>query len=43
MISRIIDETPFISDLQKKFYKTMLIERILDFSYKKLIKYEDFV
>ena len=35
----IINETPFISDLQKNFYKTMLRERkerILDFSYNKL-------
>ena len=39
----IVDETPFISDLQKEFYKTMLRERkerILDFSYKKLCKRE---
>ena len=39
MICKIVDETPFISDLQKKFYKTMLRERkerILDFSYQKL-------
>ncbi len=38
-IYKIIDETPFISDLQKDFYKTMLRERkerILDFSYQKL-------
>ena len=35
----IVDETPFISDLQKEFYRTMLRERkerILDFSYHKL-------
>ena len=34
-IGRIIDETPFISDLQKNFYKTMIGERktrILDYS-----------
>lgn len=38
-IEKIVDETPFISNLQKKFYKTMLQERkerILDFSYQKL-------
>lgn len=37
-ISSIIDETPYITDLQKRFYKTMLIERkkkILDFSLNK--------
>lgn len=42
-IYRIVDETPFISDLQMEFYKTMLRERkerILDFSYQKLIKHE---
>lgn len=42
-IYKIVDETPFISDLQKDFYKTILRERkerILDFSYKKLCKYE---
>lgn len=42
-INKIIDETPFISDLQKNFYKTMLYERkekILDFSYQKLQKRE---
>ncbi len=35
----IVDEIPFISDLQKEFYRTMLRERkerILDFSYHKL-------
>lgn len=40
---QIVDETPFISDLQKEFYKTMLRERkerILDFSYQKLRKRE---
>lgn len=38
-INEIVEETPFISDLQKTFYKTMLKERkerILDFSYQKL-------
>ena len=42
-IFRIVDETPFISDLQKQFYKTMLQtrkERILDFSMEKLLKRE---
>ena len=42
-IYRIVDETPFISDLQREFYKTMLRERkerILDFSYQKLRKRE---
>ena len=40
-INRIIDEPPIISDLQKEFYKTMLWERkerILDFSYQKLLQ-----
>lgn len=44
-ICKIVDETPFISDLQKEFYKTMLRERkerILDFSYQKLCKRERF-
>ncbi|MBQ6733369.1 MAG: hypothetical protein IJR00_00355 [Lachnospiraceae bacterium] len=38
-IKTIIDETPFLSDLQRQFYLTMLKERkkrILDFSLKKL-------
>lgn len=38
-IFTIIDETPFASDLQKQFYKTMLQarkERILDFSMQKI-------
>lgn len=38
-INAIVDETPYISELQKKFYKTMLAERkerILDFSLKRL-------
>lgn len=42
-INKIIDEIPFISDLQKNFYKTMLCERkekILDFSYQKFQKRE---
>lgn len=42
-IYKIVDETPFISNLQKEFYKTMLRERkekILDFSYQKLCKHE---
>ena len=40
-IYKIIDETPFISNLQKSFYKVMLQERkerILDFSHFKLCK-----
>ena len=40
-VDKIVDKTPFISDLQRKFYKTLLIERkerILDFSYQKLRK-----
>lgn len=44
-IEEIVDQTPFISDLQKRFYKTMLRERkerILDFSYQKLRKRERF-
>ncbi|MGM9600613.1 MAG: HipA domain-containing protein [Faecousia sp.] len=42
-IYRIVDETPFISDLQKDFYKTILRERkerILVFSYQTLRKRE---
>ena len=42
-ICRIIDETPGLSDIQKKFYAGMLSarkERILDFSFKKLKKLE---
>lgn len=42
-IYEIIDETPFISALQKEFHKTMLQERkerILDFSYQKLCEHE---
>lgn len=40
-IKAVIDETPFISNLQKKFYTTMLTERkarILDFSLTSLEK-----
>lgn len=40
-IEKIIEETPFISDLQKNFYLTMLAERkvhILDFSLRALNK-----
>lgn len=42
-IDALIDETPFINDLQRNFYKTMLHERnerILDFSRKRLRKRE---
>ena len=42
-IYKIVEETPFVSDLQKEFYKTMLRERkerILDFSYQKLKRLE---
>lgn len=42
-INAIVDDAPFISDLQKTFYKTMLKERkkhILDFSYQKLCSQE---
>lgn len=42
-INRIVDETPYISEFQKDFYKTMLAkrkEKILDFSLKKLRKLE---
>ncbi len=38
-ISKLIEETPFISELQKEFYQTMLRERkekILDYSLQKL-------
>jgi hypothetical protein len=38
-VNTLIDETPFIGDLQKEFYKTILRarkERILDFSLQKL-------
>lgn len=40
-IQQMIEETPFVSDLQKRFYKTMLTERkarILDFSLARLAK-----
>lgn len=39
-INKIVDDTPYTTDLQKRFYKTMLAERkslILDFSLKKLL------
>lgn len=42
-INNIVEETPYITDLQKTFYKTMLAQRkekILDFSYDKLRKFE---
>jgi hypothetical protein len=42
-IDLLIDETPFISDLQKRFYQTMLAERkekILDRSLQKIRKKE---
>ena len=42
-ICRMVDETPFITDLQKQFYKTMLTERkkcILDYALKLLKKRE---
>lgn len=38
-----IDTTPFVSDLQKEFYKTMILERktkIIDHSYDKRMKTE---
>ena len=37
-INHIIERTPFITDLQKQFYRTMLAkrkEKILDYAYKK--------
>lgn len=40
-INKIIDETPFITELQKSFYKLMLHkrkERIIDYSLNKLIR-----
>lgn len=42
-INEMIDETPYITELQKTFYKTMLAQRkekILDFSLKKLRRRE---
>lgn len=42
-INKIIDETPFIDDIQKKFFKYILQsrkERIIDFSLNKLKKHE---
>ena len=35
----LVNETPYIGDLQKEFYRTMLVERkekILDYSLQKL-------
>lgn len=40
-INRIIDETPYISDIRKEFYKTMIVARkelILDRSIEELLK-----
>lgn len=40
-IKKIIDEIPILSELQKEFYNTMLIERkhiILDETYNKLVE-----
>ena len=40
-IKRIVEETPFISELQKEFYITMLSKRkemILDYAYNKLVR-----
>lgn len=40
-IFNVIEKTPFISDLQKEFYRTMLMarkERILDYSIKRIFK-----
>lgn len=42
-LRELVDSTPFISDLQKEFYRTLLSERkerILDFSLQKLLKRE---
>ena len=42
-IFRIIDETPYLTELQRAFYKTVLSERkgkIIGFSFKKLLKQE---
>ena len=39
-INKIIDNTEYITDEEKEFYKTMIRmrkERILDFSYEKLV------
>lgn len=41
-INKIIEETPFISEIRKEFYKKILEQRydkILKYSYEKLIKY----
>lgn len=38
-INKIVDDTPYISELQKTFYKHMLTKRkelILDYSFKSL-------
>lgn len=38
-----VDKTPYLTDLQREFYKTMLSERktkILDYAYQKLLKRE---
>ena len=43
-INKIIDDTPYITELQKRFYKKVLKERkekILDFSFKKLCALEN--
>ncbi len=42
-INKIIDDTPYITELQKNFYKIMLLERkqkILDAAYNKLVSRE---
>lgn len=42
-INEMVDQTPYLSDLQRKFFKTMLMERktkILDYSYDLLLKRE---
>ena len=43
-INKIIDDTPYITELQKRFYKKVLKERkekILDISFKKLCALEN--
>lgn len=40
-VKKLVDATPVLSDLQKDFYKTMLIQRkqiILDETYKKILE-----
>ena len=40
-INNLMDETPYIDDVQKKFYKTMILARkelLLDFAYKKVLE-----